>query len=182
MPEWRCADSDFYAIEQALIDEFDWDKSDNAIGYRLQISREPAFSVLEFDTAGLTEDRFTLTQELEHKTQYFWRVTSTNECGLTFSPAYKFTTKFSVSTFDPYLTSAIKLFPNPAKDIVEIEIDIHEFSFDRYRIHSLNGRLLASGEITGLSTTVDISHFTPGIYTVQILKDNQLVTKKLIIF
>jgi len=75
------------------------------------------------------------------------------------------------------------IFPNPAKDWVNIEIkNITEVPM-RYTFFSNSGHIVLTGSLENELTQLDISQLTNGLYIVQIESDdkNQIFTKKLIV-
>lgn len=71
----------------------------------------------------------------------------------------------------------IFLFPNPVRDVFSLR---NACSFDTITIFDINGRRLSSYHISGNDTNVDMSHFTSGIYLVQLKSKNKNFTIKLI--
>jgi hypothetical protein len=65
---------------------FHWQAATQAARYRLEIALDAAFAnvVHSIETQATSH---TLEADLEYETQYFWRVTATNDCGSTSSPA-----------------------------------------------------------------------------------------------
>ncbi|MFL9832763.1 M28 family peptidase [Chryseobacterium terrae] len=72
---------------------------------------------------------------------------------------------------------AVKIYPNPAKDILKIEIpaEIKNFSFE---IKDTSGRLIASHEN---EKVINVSKLSNGVYLCTLKYENETVTKKVII-
>lgn len=72
---------------------------------------------------------------------------------------------------------SIKIYPNPAKDILNLEIpsEIKKFSFE---IKDMNGRLISTHEN---ETIINVSKFSSGVYLCTVKSDGETVTKKVII-
>lgn len=72
---------------------------------------------------------------------------------------------------------SIKIYPNPAKDILNIEIsaEIKNFSFE---IKDMSGRLISAHEN---ETNINVSKLSSGVYLCTIKSDGETVTKKVII-
>ncbi|WP_265427685.1 M28 family peptidase [Chryseobacterium sp. YIM B08800] len=72
---------------------------------------------------------------------------------------------------------SIKIYPNPAKDILNLEIpkEIKNFSFE---IKDMNGRLISAHEN---EKTIHVSKLTSGVYLCTVKSDGETVTKKVII-
>jgi hypothetical protein len=74
-----------------------------------------------------------------------------------------------------------KLYPNPASHTCRIEILEPTGTTSRLRIFGLDGKLVLSKKISGV-TDIDLSTFSAGTYTVQIMNDGKaLFTQKLIV-
>jgi hypothetical protein len=98
----------------------------------------------------------------------------------------------NLSSTDTCLTSAVEpkfenseisIFPNPAKDQLQIKIQ-RELLSDKpeLKIISTNSELCKSRTLTDEITRLDLSDFLPGIYIVQINTENKIIlNEKLII-
>ncbi|HEY3250954.1 MAG TPA: hypothetical protein VGK25_07535 [Ignavibacteria bacterium] len=75
---------------------FDWNQSNTAESYRLQVSRNSIFSQIVFDTSGVVPTEAQCPPgKLITGTQYFWRVNASNSNGLSisdWSATFNFTT------------------------------------------------------------------------------------------
>lgn len=67
----------------------------------------------------------------------------------------------------------IGVFPNPAKDIIRI-FSPGNFREAHLRVIDLNGRPIFSKEHFDSGMTVDISHFSPGLYVVEVLEGERV--------
>ncbi|GJQ63180.1 MAG: hypothetical protein SCALA702_22330 [Melioribacteraceae bacterium] len=83
------------AVDVPIEVPFVWNSSSNTLEYQLQVATDDAFSSVVADsTVGDT----TLTLTLGGDTEYFWRVKSINDAGMSdWTDAWSFTTAFSVS-------------------------------------------------------------------------------------
>lgn len=91
------------------------------------------------------------------------RFSSVDSCLL--SPVYERTS-----------SNKLLLFPNPARDILNIQMDtqFEEFHIEVYNVH---GQQVLRAFNT---TTLDVNQLPSGIYLVQILGDNRTITKRFI--
>lgn len=70
------------------------------------------------------------------------------------------------STTDLERSPVFKVFPNPAKDILTVEmLGVSALAIQPYQLYSTTGNLVASGELRGKESELDISQLSPGIYT-----------------
>jgi aminopeptidase YwaD len=75
------------------------------------------------------------------------------------------------------LLEDIKIYPNPAKDLLNLEIpkEIKNFSFE---IKDMSGRLISAHEN---ETNINVSKLSNGVYLCTVKSDGETVTKKVII-
>jgi len=78
--------------------------------------------------------------------------------------------------------SAIKLFPNPTKGILNVELSKELTSDIHVKVINLLGEnVLQLENVSQNQFKLDISQFTPGIYLVHIQAGNQILTKRIIL-
>lgn len=80
----------------------------------------------------------------------------------------------TLSVFDMDV-SPIAIYPNPATDLVTIESKNH---IQKIEIYTMNGTQIESN-LKG--NTLDVSHYASGVYLVNIITDQSISTKKLLI-
>lgn len=83
-----------------------------------------------------------------------------------------------------YEDQIVKVYPNPAREIVNIRIDDAEFNPDFIRILTLNGKVMYSDIVDPLIRDFQVPvNFTNGIYIVQMGMGNiTMFTQKLVVF
>ena len=104
-------------------------------------------------------------------TLYAW-----NDCGVDSSVQYILPDPASVRDID--ISSLVSVYPNPANDVVQIDINADgEFVIELY---DLTGRLVSTDYAIQRSrlSTVTLS---PGAYSIRITQGNQVANKRLII-
>ncbi len=77
--------------------------------------------------------------------------------------------------------ASFKIYPNPASDFVQLEIDNLEASESRLLIRSLDGRIVQSMNQINSSEKVDVSQLQSGMYLIEYQMDNMSYVKKLAI-
>jgi hypothetical protein len=102
-----------------------WDSVPGAMSYHLQLTIRSDFSLVQFDTAGLTTTTFT-TPKLASSTIYYWRVSATNDVGEgAWSSAWSFETiGASGVPLEVVPAAPLHIYPNPATDNVTIEVNL----------------------------------------------------------
>ena len=81
-------------------------------------------------------------------------------------------------------SSSVKLFPNPARNFINVQFDSGEKSLNRITIYNLSGKVIYENNNTNTSnnmTTINTESIAPGTYLIQMLFDNELHNKKVII-
>jgi hypothetical protein len=63
------------------------------------------------------------------------------------------------------LAQAIRIFPNPANDILNIESTSPLIG--EYTMYDAAGRVILHGTFTGMTTSIDVRNIAPGTYTLQ---------------
>ncbi|MGB3713689.1 MAG: hypothetical protein WA996_04590 [Candidatus Promineifilaceae bacterium] len=80
------------AINQPTRPTFTWSAASQGASYEIELATDSGFNDI-VDSATVTALRYTPDADLNISTAYFWRVRSTNACGIgDFSAAYRFTT------------------------------------------------------------------------------------------
>ena len=71
------------ASDLALIQEFAWTESDDALSYNFELATSPSFepSTIVIFEEELTADELSTSVLLDEKTVYYWRIQPVNECG-----------------------------------------------------------------------------------------------------
>jgi len=76
---------------------------------------------------------------------------------------------------------SLKVWPNPANDIVSIEVpDIYGSNY-RLRIMDISGRVLLDNMVSGIQVNIEVSGYDPGYYILVITGGNGVLTAPLII-
>jgi hypothetical protein len=76
-------------------------------------------------------------------------------------------------------TSKFNLFPNPTNGSITIELD----KISNYELSVINvlGQNVYTSSITDINTSVDLSSFDRGVYTIELTDGNRVYSDKLII-
>ena len=90
---------------------FNWSTVTGAIGYTLEISKDTTFSTLRLSIPSITSLPYFLTTSLGEDSVYYWRVKTTNNCGVGTSTNYsKFKTRLNtcrISNDVPKIISSV---------------------------------------------------------------------------
>jgi Concanavalin A-like lectin/glucanases superfamily/Secretion system C-terminal sorting domain len=71
---------------------------------------------------------------------------------------------------------SVKIYPNPAMDVVNIEST--NIDFNTYKIYNITGQVLRNENYT---STIYIDGFSEGVYYLQLIAGNTVLTKKILI-
>jgi hypothetical protein len=74
----------------------------------------------------------------------------------------------------------IRLYPNPASELITIELP-QALNFKSYKILDMTGRLLMTSQINSLNVEIPVDALEPGIYSVVLLEGNRLDQQGVII-
>ncbi len=89
----------------------------------------------------------------------------------------------SVGTLPSTLEGNLSLYPNPATEVLQVEIQLEQAMDVQYVITDLSGRVVYYDNSTNVNqevVTVDISHLAAGVYMVSAQTDKGLTTKKFV--
>ena len=81
------------------------------------------------------------------------------------------------STANFMANSKIRIYPNPAKD----EVNISANAGSKIALYDGNGQILLSKSMHNNTETLDISHVKPGLYLLTLLNSNGIHSKQLIV-
>ena len=95
-----------------------------------------------------------------------WRGVLDNSGGLHFSPVR--CPEVPVSTKSMKINQSIQFFPNPTTNQLIVSISDLRIGTAKYSIHSLNGTIVDSGNITSDLQSIDVSHLAQGAYLLNV--------------
>ncbi len=82
------------------------------------------------------------------------------------------------SSVDDIPSYAISLYPSVA--VNQITVRWSDYSFQNYRLTSLNGRVVEMGKVVGSSQMIDVSHLRQGSYVVTLESKDGIVSKQFV--
>lgn len=109
--------------------------------------------------------------------------TVSNKADIFFDYNHPIITNFANTTFQELsvpennLNQAIKIYPNPTDDVVNIKADS---TIRSIQVYDVQGRILISKILSEENASVDLSSYSSGIYYLKINSDNGAKTDKLI--
>jgi photosystem II stability/assembly factor-like uncharacterized protein len=72
------------------------------------------------------------------------------------------------------------IFPNPAQDLIQLSVDNSKAPFQEVIITDSNGRQLLDFKAMNNESNIDVSGLASGVYTVHVIKENNIEVRKLI--
>lgn len=112
---------------------------------------------------------------------YFLTITDANNCSIVDS---FYVDNIIVGTNGLIQENAVEIYPNPANDFINIRLNLDKNYPTELKIYSVDGRLIAQ-QLTSSSqlnnTKISTADLPTGTYILQLLIENQLITKRLII-
>lgn len=120
--------------------------------------------------------------ELLADTTYYWQVVAKNSSSFASSPVWSFSTK-NITASKPLQNEQLPtIFPNPTKGIIYLNWDNIQDQSIGVRIYNINGNPIFNKWILpAVNKFIDLSHCPKGIYLVQLIVNDQIYIKRLII-
>lgn len=143
-------------------DPFSFDvQNTNAMGY---VWRKGS-AILEGQTTGILH-----FEESTPNDTGIYTCTMTNECGTTITMPLQLTVEECLGIDeDVMITDSIKLYPNPAANIINLELKSQSFNVQAISIINMLGQTVYQGN--GKTLTIDIGYLNSGIYQVSVKSD-----------
>lgn len=91
---------------------------------------------------------------------------------------FSFTVSSTLSVESELVQDAIKLYPNPVSDV--LNMDFNNFNPKQVEVYNLAGQQILVNEINSNTKYINLSTLSQGIYMLKIISENTVVTKKLI--
>jgi hypothetical protein len=83
----------------------------------------------------------------------------------------------------PQVTGNLLIFPNPANDILNIQVEAGLSNLDaQLYINDIQGKTMISNRIPQEKTNINIGNLNPGVYIIRVEYGQNLVTRKLIVY
>ena len=86
---------------------------------------------------------------------------------------YEISTETGVELAD--ISVSMKTFPNPAKDILTLQINDFNIANLQYKLYRMDGKLIKSGQVKGIETNINMSKVTAAVYFLSVNKDGKTI-------
>jgi len=77
--------------------------------------------------------------------------------------------------YDIRISLECTVYPNPATNIIKLNIDKNEFINFRYQFYDLNGNLIKSEIIAGDNTQINMQNFIPTTYFLKVVQEKEVL-------
>ena len=144
-----------------------WNPSSGAVNYTVQY--RPSTSGTYVVAGTVTGTSITING-LSPSTLYYWRVKA--NCS-TYSNAKTFTTTSSLINPDQLGDPELKVYPNPAEQVLNLDFSGLLFPGTQAYITDATGRLVLESPMLQAVQTVDIARLAPGLYVVTIVQNGR---------
>lgn len=162
----------------AAIPALSWEAIPNIDEYQVEIAGNTEFDpVLESGQA--TGNSYTINTITEGGT-YFWRVSSSNACGLATSNVFQFT--FMPNAVNEIDGNRINIFPNPTQAEVQVNFTRPIDQQLLLQVHHVNGRLLFQRQLKAgqQQERISLSDLPAGVYLMSLQTTTDKLIRKII--
>lgn len=162
---------------------FEWQAAAEATSYKLQVADDlAAFDSHIVYSANTAATNFTLSNSLSVGKNYYWRVSSKNDCGQTASAIRTFTTE-GVNAVGSLEGVQLAVFPNPAHNFVTITSSAPMPKSVSVALVTTTGQLLLEREFAAGTTnlSVPVSNYPAGVYVLKMNAGKEVIVQKIVV-
>ncbi len=105
-------------------------------------------------------------------------VTDQNDCVYT---SLDYTVEATTSANEVAILSDLRVFPNPASEELNINLESSVFTIQRINVVSIDGKTVLTQNVSSNNNRMDISNIQSGVYLLQMILKDDIVYKKVII-
>lgn len=117
------------------------------------------------------------TEDIDNLVAGTYSVTVTDRyCGMVTSTVV---VKDFLTSIDELLAEQIIVFPNPTTTTVQISLPAGFKNYQFKIINAVGETMTEKMNLTSLQFSIDMNHFSSGVYIIEILQDNTLYRKKI---
>ena len=179
-------------INVGKLTEFTWDDLENITTYQVQIAQESQFSIISFDSSGISQPNLTLQVPLDENYKYQWRVRglhSDSTLNTEWSDTLTFTTGVRTSIEEELIPQEYQLsqnYPNPFNPSTQIQYALPEATQVTLEVFNSLGQkvmeLVNGQKSAGYHTaTFDASGLSSGVYLYKLTTPSFTQTKKMLL-
>lgn len=166
-----------------------WDQIKGTIKYEINYCKDPEMldeKIYYKDASDEEIPLLNINTDLEASTLYYWRVRAMSAIDTSdFSPVWTFTTSSPVGVPEYFKDSGLAIFPNPAQDVITIQVNSNQGADVELTIYDLLGQAVFKRNLlfnAGFNQSeLLLGDISNGIYLIKLVKDDQIYTNKIII-
>jgi photosystem II stability/assembly factor-like uncharacterized protein len=160
---------------------FLWNKAKGALSYKIQVALDESFEELVINSAAIP-DTFYKATNLSENVNYFWKVISIGPGESTQESVIRKFKSLPTGVEDTSIYQAFSIFPNPAKNSVNIEIgDINSENITLEIYNLLGEKLIQQELICNQKTHLINFELPPGFYSVRLISVKNSYFRRLIV-
>jgi hypothetical protein len=175
-------------IDVKISPVLNWEPISGIGGYQIQLDATGEFTdpLVSELVADPEQHSLILPVLLERNTEYYWRARAYRSIDSSnWSDVWSFTTVGEVGIGEPGEIPGISVFPNPANNILNVQMNEKTDATVQLLISDLLGKPIMEEELSYVgqnkSQQVDVSSLSKGIYMIRLTSGNKAMTRKLII-
>jgi len=166
-------------VESVLLE---WEDTEGAESYQVQLSANDSFTNLLLDESDVTLSRKDYF-DLEYNTTYWWRVKAFNESGDNgWSEVWSFTTEINTSVYRNVGETSMNIYPNPVNNYIMLDIN-NEFASENvlFEIRDASGSLIKAFAGNSNTKEINVSEIGSGNYFLIITANKKKYVHRFII-
>ncbi len=122
----------------------------------------------------------TLSGVLSETGKFDIKITATDTAGASVSDVFKLTVELTVASIDDLNSNNnIKIFPNPVSQTIQIKGIDMQLNNAYYELTDINGKTIKQGKLN--SETIDVSELHKGIFMLNLITREGMVSEKIVI-
>lgn len=167
----------------------EWDQIQGSTEYEISYSTDETFAGAPKFYEPASDDEmpsYIILETLQKGTTYYWRIRAISETDTSdYSEAWSFITQGANSISEYFNQAQVSLFPNPAKDKINIQMRVNENTNIDFALIDLTGQTIISRQLNFSMGTnhemIPVGDISNGIYMIKLSKGNHVYTNKMII-
>jgi len=85
-----------------------------------------------------------------------------------------------IGTEELDFNNSISMYPNPAKDVLSIELTNEDLELNGFQIMDNTGKTVLAGDLTEVNNNINVAALSPGVYLIQINTDKGIANSRFI--
>ncbi len=150
-----------------------WDDDDNVESWNVRYRAQNG----DWNTLTTNTNSYTITGLAPNTT---YQIGVQSNCGEGNFSQWSATVTQTTIGLNSFLSNSIVLFPNPAKDVVNVQCTMNNVQVKAIEVFDVYGKLLQTVSMTPETTTINVSGLASGMYFVRVTTKEGSVTKSFV--